>query len=243
LTLNDYIRASGNFVMNVPPVNNDIIIGHFNSADAPASNNRNLLGLSVAGPQVPPRLGAFLFNSSASGTENQAINTETDTEVFSALTHYSWTYNYDPTGGPTGDGQLVVWFTNASTFGVLSRTVNVTPAQRATGASFDSFGIIQRGLSTSTNLTTLFIDDVTYTVGGPVIIQKIERLSSGTLKITFSSYATNHKIQQSPNLQPGSWSEVPAVTYEGSVDQIWSATFDMPVQSPMFYRVMANPVP
>jgi hypothetical protein len=243
LTLNDYISASGKLILNSPPANNDITIGHFNSADVPASNGRNLLAFSIADPLAQPRLGAFVGLASGSTIEVLASGPP-DTEAWlqSPIVH-DWGYTYDPAGGPTGDGQLIVGVTNTWTSAFMVRTLNLTTSQRVDGATFDSFGIVMRGLSTSSNLTVLFIDDVTYSVGGEVRILAAQLQPANQFKITFRSGGASHVVKETATLSPPSWSTVPNVTFAGPSNLVWTAQFAAPAGTNRFYRILANPNP
>ncbi len=246
LTLNDYISASGNLIIKQPATNATWHIAHFNSADTAANGGRNILGISIANGDTSiasPRLQAALGLANAGG--NPTTETTGQGRLFlDDLT--SWSYAYDPTAGPTGDGQLIVTYTSFQT--TFNVTIALTAAQRATGATFDSFGILSRGSggAVTNDQMIAYIDSLTYTVGGSVNVQNIETLPGNQLRITFASAGTAHKVQQSSSVSPTSWSDVSGVTFTGPSGPSslnWTATFANPGTSSKVYRIVANPSP
>ena len=132
------------------------------------------------------------------------------------------------------------------TEGVLrTNTLDLTLAQRIIGAAFDGFGLINRGGlgDDLADNATLFIDELTYSVGGSVMIRSVEVVSGSQLKLTFCSAGTTHKVQQRSNVSSGSWTDVPSVTLTGPVNSlVWTAQFALP-SGERYYRVVANPSP
>ncbi len=234
LTLNDFISGSGSLAIVKPNTNNSLNIGHFKSADSAGGNN--LIGVSISqGPQFNYYIGL------ADGTRLEAAAGFLDTTAFGLNT---WSYSYDPTGGATGYGRLSVTLMNGLV-GSVTSTLDLTAAQRGIGATFESFGIVNRGLSDNTNdVASLFLDNVTYSAGGAISILGIQLLTGNQLVLTFSSAATNHVIKASSSVSPASWNNVPGVTYSGGGPStlVWNAQFVVPAGN-RFYRVVGNPSP
>lgn len=243
LTLNDYISASGTLFITQPATNATWHIAHFNSTDAAATGGRNILGLSIAdgsGNLGSPRIFGAVGLANAGGNPSQEI-AGLARLFLSDLT--TWSYTYDPNAGSFKAGQLVVTYTTFQ--GTFTITVNLTAQDRLTGASFDSFGILVRGSGNAVTNDAMiaYIDELNYTVGGGVSIQKIEPAPVNQLKITFNSAGTTHKVIQSATASPTSWSDVSGVTFGGPSGLTWTATFANPGTATMFYRVVANPSP
>ncbi len=243
LTLNDRISANGTLYITQPATNATWHICHFNSTDVAANGGRNILGVSIAdgaGSLGSPRIQAAIGLSNA-GANPTVENTGAARLSLGDLT--TWSYAYDPTGGTTGDGQQVLTYTTFQ--GTFSIANNLTAAQRATGATFDSFGILVRGSGNAATNDAMIahIDSLTYTVGGSVNVQNIETLPGNQLRITFASAGTAHKVQQSSSVSPTSWSDVSGVTFAGPANLVWTAQFAMPASTSKFYRIVANPSP
>ncbi len=246
LTLNDYVSASGNLFISQSASNATWHIAHFNSANVAATGGRNILGVSIAdgaGSFASPRIMAAIGLANAGANPTSEV---TGTARLFLADFTTWNYAYDPTAGPTGDGQLLVTYTTFQ--GTFSITNNLTAAQRATGATFDSFGILVRGSGNAATNDAMIahIDSLTYTVGGSVNVQKIETLPGNQLRITFASAGTAHKVQQSSSVSPTSWSDVSGVTFTGPSGPSslnWTATFANPGTSSKVYRIVANPSP
>ena len=72
----------------------------------------------------------------------------------------TWSYDWDPDGGTAGEGSLTVMLDAAT------HTLELTAAERATGATLDAFGFggLAANGSESGWYADMYIDDVAYTV-------------------------------------------------------------------------------
>lgn len=168
LTLDDPIHADGELIIkNMNDFDGGVIIGVFDRARADANQVGNVLGLAILEPS--PHQGANGIRAAADilladGTVlyGSWVNAPA---ALSLDTLYTWRYDYDPSGGLNGAGELVVEvFANGVSLG-LSR-IELTPAQRSVGGSFDAFGLYAGGgpaRSNNPNTIELYIDSVTYT--------------------------------------------------------------------------------
>lgn len=239
LTLNDYISASGYLYVAQPFTNSVLQIGYFNSADGGNPNGgRNILGLSISEP-VSPRIWAALGLANVSGNNPTEIAGPTFLDVFYPD---SWSFTYDPTAGAAGVGQQVVTYTTYQ--GTFTITNDLTLVQRTIGATFDSFGLLVRGLSANTNdIMQLWIDNLSYSVGGPLRILGLGVGPANQLGLDFWSAAATHAVQATTSLAPPVvWSNVPGVAFTGPSNLVWEAQFPAPADT-RFYRVVGNPSP
>ena len=241
LTLNDYITAAGTVMIVTPPQNNEnVYVTYFNTNDAWDNANNNFLGVEFTeGPANGPNgrfatvLG-FADNSIQYGTPDPG-------DVLNSFgVAVSWDFEYDPTGGPTGNGQVICNY--SSYYGSASITNIVSAEQRVIGATFNAFGLATRDLPFQGAPGEYYLDNVSYTVGGVVKILNIQMLPGNQVRLTFQSAGTTHQVRQTSSLSPTSWSMVPGVTYSGPTNLIWTATFTAP-PSPAFLQIIANPSP
>jgi hypothetical protein len=76
-----------------------------------------------------------------------------------------WSFTYDPTAGATGNGRLVLNYTaNGS---LWCTNIDLTAADRLTGAHFNAFGMVVRGVIglDTTDQMGIYMDNLTYTKG------------------------------------------------------------------------------
>ncbi|HEY1790541.1 MAG TPA: hypothetical protein VGJ73_20505 [Verrucomicrobiae bacterium] len=166
LTLNDYISASGNLFIGPASPNAAFDICYFNTNNPPGSPSANILGLGLAddgGVNNEPfsRLSAAVGTSSAgNGLTHEVFG---PTPVTAGLV-IPWSINYDPTAG-AGYGQLVLDYNYEGTEYVTN--VNLSASDRNTGATFNAFGMMVRGVSglDVTDDMGIFMSDVSYTKG------------------------------------------------------------------------------
>ena len=152
------LEGSGKFdltIASVATMNNVVGIGHRTDA----LSDRSFVGMAVMEPNI---LGNF-FRVGAS-----VIRTD-GTQYYSSLVNlpingdYWFGYTYNPAGGVNGQGQLSLSVTNASVSHSFS--IDLTAADRAAGAKFDSWGIggLPAPSSDTTRVGEVWIDDVIYT--------------------------------------------------------------------------------
>jgi len=155
-TLNDPLIASGKFdATNLATMNNNVLIGH---------RSAGLVDHSGLG------LGVFEFSTThvRVGALFERPNGTLQLSALSAMPidqNSTFSYSYDPTfnGGVGFLGRLTVTvMTNAALFNTF--TLDISTADRATGARFDAWGIGGTIInSIPTTHGDVFIDDVIYT--------------------------------------------------------------------------------
>ncbi len=217
LTLADRIAAQGSFTLSSAPAsgNASVVYGHGDSTQVGLNSEANQMGLVLA--TGPARLFAHLTFSTGSASRYElALLTNV---VLDQL--YDWDYTYDPAANG-GNGALTVDVVNG---GVTNTSVlNLSAAQRALGAAFDSFGIIQRGLSDQSPAPSVsaFIDDVVYTaVLAPPPKLTVSR-SGGDLVLSWVAGAGTYSVQFRPDLpNPPAWAFITnAVTSAGGTNTV-----------------------
>jgi hypothetical protein len=157
LNLNDYVSASGVLFIAPPSTDAAFDIGYFNTNDPAGSQDVLALGLAD-GTSPSSRI------SVAVGLQNGSFLETFGTAQLIAAVPVTWSLNYDPTAGPTGNGQLTVNYTLSGA--AYSTNINLTAAERVNGATFNAFGIFDRGLTTDTSSPMgIFVDNLTYTKG------------------------------------------------------------------------------
>ncbi len=182
LTLTNFITAKGKFVLTNTPAsgNASMLYGHGDSAQAGLNSEASQMGLVLA--TSPPRFFAHITFANGSASRFETVF---DSGVLLNQV-YDWGYTYDPVGNG-GNGSLTVHASAAGSGVTNTGVLNLSAAQRALGASFNSFGIIQRGLSdlTPAPACSSFIDNVEYTaVTTAPIVQFASSSSSGLETVT-----------------------------------------------------------
>jgi hypothetical protein len=151
------LEGSGKFDLtsaNVSTMNNVVGIGHRNDA----LSDRSFVGMAVMEPNILGnyfRVGAAVIRTDGTQYLSTLVNLPINGD-------YWFGYTYNPAGGVNGQGQLSLSVTNASTSNAF--TIDLTAADRAIGAKFDSWGI--GGLpapNSSANSGDVWMDDVIYT--------------------------------------------------------------------------------
>ena len=120
------------------------------------------------GFDIADGLRVFLYISFANGVrvEQQAPGNLALNVV------YDWTYTYDPSANG-GVGALTVTFT-ASGQPTLTKTYNLSAANRAAGGKYNAFGWIHRGLSSQPQAGVMYMDNLSYTALAPGVSQKTQ---------------------------------------------------------------------
>lgn len=167
LTLNDAIRASGEFVftsVDGGTVDPFLLIGFFDRASADINSDANWLGMSLADSAgTNLRVQSIIRlsnNTSPAGDSNVSGG------PFSSNVSRFFDINYDPT---IGNGRLTMTIDDDDDLGngFLGQNVrNLSLGQRNTGATFTAFGIVN-GEGGNQGPYQVFIDDVTYTKAVP----------------------------------------------------------------------------
>jgi hypothetical protein len=184
LSLNDYISASGLLFIAPPSTDAAFDIGYFNTNDPAGSQDVLAVGLAD-GSYPSSRISA------AAGLANGTFLETFGPLQLNAAVPVTWSLNYDPTAGPTGNGQLVLNYTLNG--GAYSTNINLTTAERITGATFNAFGILDRGVGSDTSSPLgIFVDNLTYTKGyslTPVPVPLTLQATGSTLTFTWSNPA------------------------------------------------------
>jgi hypothetical protein len=236
LTLNDSISVSGRAIVTAPSTDANFTIGYFNSTDGPGS--QNILGINLA-----DGAGGVPFpNSRVQATIATTTGTFSTAALgFSAGEIYFWGFIYNPAGGPAGDGQLIVSFTNSFNFVEASVTNNLTSGSRAIGAGFNAFGLLDRGGTDREPIMDFYIDDLSYTKGFPLAVPQLLGIETGadsaTLKLSLTSTSGLPRVESTPALEPAVWSPVSGVIFTPTGTDAWTAEFAKPADEARFYRV------
>jgi hypothetical protein len=94
---------------------------------------------------------------------------DTSTAPVLTGTPFAFTFTYDPNGGTLGLGAASLTIGGRlSTQGTDTGSIQLTAAQRASGITFDRFGIIPNIARTSGGGEFVYLDDLTYTIATPV---------------------------------------------------------------------------
>ena len=166
-TLDDPIHANGELnVIDSDQWDNNVHIGYFDRSDAESNQHRNVLGLVINEPaahlgSVGIRAAAYIKLASGPEIFGGWVNAPTGLDF---NVPYTWRYTYDPDGGVNGAGQLLVEVLSSG-ISLGTSQIDLTTAQRETGATFDAFGLKTGGnspKSNSPNTVSLYVDEMTY---------------------------------------------------------------------------------
>jgi hypothetical protein len=148
------LAITGNSGMSHP-----ITIGFFRSADGGTAGRKNTLGLTIAEPNTN-----FTYRARASVTLSDGTSVESSAILYltNGNSTYRFRFDYDPAAG--GYGTVTLSFTNGAGTYLGSVAKALSSAQRATGATFDSFGLQTGGLASPSAAATvnLYLDNATY---------------------------------------------------------------------------------
>jgi hypothetical protein len=164
LTLNDYIYASGTLDIAPPSENAAFDICYFNTNNANAVSD-NMLGVGLAddGSSGYPysRISAAFGDANAGANLNDEVF---GAELLEPGIPVPWSFNYDPTAG-TGYGELTLIYNEEGT--EYTNTISLTAAERSSGATFNAFGMMVRGIGSldTTDVMGIYLGDVSYTRG------------------------------------------------------------------------------
>ena len=157
LTLDDAFSASGRVAVAYTTGNAATLVGH--SDHALVGLNRDLR--DTIGILVTPATGANNLLQAVVGLADSSIAETVWSGIdVSATTSYSWSYSWNPDGGTNGNGALTVNVTDG--INTSNVVITLTAAQRATGGSYDSFGLTTRCLTASSAFSQTYVDDVQY---------------------------------------------------------------------------------
>jgi hypothetical protein len=142
-SLADTFHADGEFAITgiEPNLNNNILIGFFNSSDGGDAQRTNILGLSLNEPGAPGYIRAkanFNFSNGGLPLESSASATRHLTNFTSG--RFSYDYNPLASGG-NGAISFSVFDNTGAQIGTTS-TLALSVANRARGVNVDSFGIL-----------------------------------------------------------------------------------------------------
>ena len=233
LSLNDVLHASGTVVVvtNDTGVNAGPIIGHVNSSDIGQNTEANQIGLECVYASGAPWYYARLTLANGSGYEVSVLKPAVAGQV------YYWDYTYDPTAGPQGNGALIVNVTDGISGLTNSTEIDLTAADRQVGATFDSFGMYSRSLSSNALGTSAFMDNVSYTIPATLSIAGINLMNGNVrLSVLTTGPGASLSIEATSTINPPAWTTVDNVVY-GTTNGMVTAEFPMPAGKTMFFRV------
>jgi len=152
------LEGSGKFDVtsaSAATMNNVVGIGHRTEA----LSDRSFAGMAIFEPNIGGnffRVGAAVIRTDGTLYLSSLINLPNNGD-------YWFGYTYNPTGGVNAQGQLALTVTNATSSNSFS--IDLTAADRAAGAKFDSWGIggLPAPNSDTTRIGEVWMDDVIYT--------------------------------------------------------------------------------
>jgi hypothetical protein len=234
LTLNDAFSARGKWIITTPPTDNRLAFGHLDSSVTNVTG-ANIIGVTL---NEPGRVYASIIL--ADGRDIRTLIGVAEPGLV-----YEWEYSYDPLGGDTGNGQLTL---NVPGVGEGVAVVMLSAEQRALGAVFDAFGLVNPGAGSSAiDAGAMFIDGVEYTaVRAPsalLEVTKIELTPAGKVRLMINSPAPAqpHAVQETASLAAGVWTDMTGVAFSTPTGNEFTAEFPRPASSPRFYRVALRP--
>jgi hypothetical protein len=165
LTLNDELVASGKLAFLKAGSDSGVYLGWFNSADKQKHDTpeyvvrqKNYLAALIEGPS---RVGHYfrpsygVLDGTGQTAEGEGRQAEPGWPVIRPDSKvHDWRMHYRPQGG-SGAGQIELALDGEA------HTLDLTPAHRAVGATFDRFGLFN--LQAGGHHVELYIDDVRYT--------------------------------------------------------------------------------
>jgi hypothetical protein len=123
----------------------------------------DFLGLNIEGPSSE---GFFFYpvcRAHGQTARTRVAKSGPRLRIYPDRSAHDWALSYDPRAA-SGKGQITVMLDRESC------TLDLTPADRTTGASFDRFGICTSWIDG--NSVTVFFDDLQYTAGPSAIAPK-----------------------------------------------------------------------
>jgi hypothetical protein len=164
LSFNTPLYASGKLTFKRGVTDSTVHLGFFHNTDSVRVSTaqssavpENFLGATIEGPSAE---GFFFYPTYNSDVEAQGSGGNrgngTPPYIYPDSTTHNWTLSYNPSANG-GSGQIVV------TLDGKSITMNLTASDRNLGAHFNRFGFVTTHIDG--NGQTVFVDDVTYTVG------------------------------------------------------------------------------
>jgi hypothetical protein len=165
LTLDDPIRFSGNICFVSASTDSGMFFGYFNAREQMARITdpragyplNDMLGIEVDGPNQS-RIGAV-----CSPKKNVAF-LKTGPAFLPTADRHTFRFNYDP-GANAGVGRITVWLDQQQF------TLDLKPEQRAAGAGFDHFGVMNK--RHGGKYVRLYFDDLSYTARRPSDYKKV----------------------------------------------------------------------
>lgn len=157
-TLNDHLEARGKVVLLRAPPDSGMYLGWFNSADKTngPTQTGNFLGIKVGGPT---RVGhyfvpAYVATHPPEDKRRKRLTTEAASgPLLVPNKTFDWNLVYDP-GANHGNGAIIV------TLGSESVTLPLRDGDKATGATFDRFGLFTSHIGGA--FVEIYFDDLQY---------------------------------------------------------------------------------
>jgi hypothetical protein len=161
LDLNHALKASGKIAFHRGVSDSTSLIGFFHSTDSIRSGDsdydvpENFVGAAIEGPSSE---GFFFYPTFMTDVEDGHGAGSSAPYIYPNGDSHNWTLEYDPSAN-NGLGRITL-----SLDGQLA-TIDLSAGDRQVGARFDRFGIITTQVDG--NGQTVYLDDLTYTVGIP----------------------------------------------------------------------------
>lgn len=218
--LANVLHAEGELgTANYAGFNGDLLIGFFNTNSANQTSFANFAGFSFVDPgngTVGNRIRALVYPAGGPGSASVPL----DSGTVNAAT-YKFRLDYDPAGGVNHLGQLTVEFFNGSGSSIGATNCDLTAAQRAEGATFNAFGLVNgQNTDDATKKFDVYLDALTYTVAATCPGADFNRAScafsnglpvlryTGTLNDTCT-------LQRTLTLLPPAWTNLASAVADG----------------------------
>ncbi|MCA9448611.1 MAG: hypothetical protein KC931_15920 [Candidatus Omnitrophica bacterium] len=175
LSLENPLFASGKMTMTEGAPDSAAVLGWYNSSGR-GWPPKNFLGVVIEGPS---RVGHYFRPYYGTSQEGVSKDGENGPVVRPDSIPHDWSISYDPAGNG-GNGQINV------TLDDENKQLQLSPGHKDIGAEFDRFGLFT--LEFSGAQTSVFFDDIEYTVEGPIEETTFTATptSTGTLTPTFT---------------------------------------------------------
>ena len=164
LTLNQPLHAQGKVTFSRGVTDSTVHLGFFHNTDSVRVSNaqamstpENFVGVTIEGPSAEGFFFYPSYNTDAEGQGSGGNRGSGAPYIYPDGATHNWTLDYNPDGN-NGNGQIIVSLDGQQ------GTMNLAPGDKQNiGAHFNRFGFITPHIDG--NGQTVFVDDVTYTVG------------------------------------------------------------------------------
>jgi hypothetical protein len=208
-TLDDALSASGD--LTITGTRAGFLFGWFNSVSSVDWRTPDFVGLRIDG------IRKYGIAYGEYGTANTFTGT-TDGTSIPQNTRVPWSLTYQPDGGTSGTGLLQL------TIGGITTETSISPLQRADGATFDRFGLLNHqvdGSQMSAYVGNLTIDGVRVDLSHDPGWEGLDN----TLSVTDCVTHNNHDFGYSPgtSFAGGERGEIGGLVWRSSTKRAWYA--------------------